>query len=238
MLQLPKLILVHDWRFIGQSLRGHRVVQRPDDPLRDRIVRHPGHFVDRDSGTSAKWILSNAYPFDQCLREEPVAVPPVIEDRFDVLRTPTVPHLRLAGFGTVRVRECVGRLDARPLRPFGGERVDHVAHHGITDAVANEDHGELTEQFGDESRRPPLGQVRATEVRRSEHEVRAILVSCNTAVQVDQARPGVGFRHGQLRRRIHLLIRTCFEKPVVEIGGDEPKALLVLRQIDQCLMDV
>jgi len=185
-----------------------------------------------------KGVPSDAGPFDQCVCEEAVAVARVIDDRLDILRAPTVAHLRLAGFGTVSVSECVGRFDARAFRPFGGERVDHVAHHGIAEAVADEDHGEFAKQFGDESRRPPLGQVCATEVCRSEHEVRAVLVSRNSAVQVDQAGPVVGFRHRKLRRRIHLLIRTCFDKPLVEIGGDEPKALFVSRQIDQCLVEV
>ena len=57
-------------------------------------------------------------------------------------------------------------------------------------------------------------------------------------MQMDQARPVVRLRYRELGRCIHqFLFKAGFDKPVVEIGGDEANALLIPRQIDQRLVE-
>ena len=73
------------------------------------------------------------------------------------------------------------------LYGFRGKGVNHVAHDGVADAVTDEDHGKFAKQFRDEPGSPSFGQIRSTEIRCREDEIRAVLIRKNTAMQMHDA---------------------------------------------------
>ena len=241
-LDLRELRFVLDRRLLCQCIRSYRILQRPDDAFYNRVVRPARHLRqrgDRDPGTSPKRVASNSCPFDQRLPQQSVGLPPVIENRLDVLRQPSVTGLPPANRGFVMVRERVCRREPGALRTLRCQGIDHVAHDGIANAVADEYDSEFAEQFGDEPRCPLLGQIRPPEIRRRENQVRTVIIRHDSAMQMHEARPAVGLRHWQLRSRIdEPLLQSGLDEPVIEVGGDEANATLAPRQCDQRLMDI
>lgn len=85
--------------------------------------------------------------------------------------------------------------------PVGGQRIHHVAEHGIVGTVTNEAHDMVAEHFADETRGPAFSQVSEAEITAGRDEtiqrVRVALLR-QLAVEVDETVAATVFGMGSI----------------------------------------
>ena len=126
-----------------------------------------------------EWIAPNSRPLDQRVPEKPMLVAVVVENRTDVLRSPSISCPPFAHFCSVMTREGVGPSKPSTFGTLRGKGIDHVAHDGIADSVTHEDDCEFSEELGDKPCGPPLGKVCLSEIRRCKDQISTIAASHN-----------------------------------------------------------
>ena len=164
----------------------------------------------------------------------------IVKKRFNALKPPFpfVHRYFFVFFGeSVRLFELLRAFFAR------GIQCSHQrTHHGVFNAVSDEDHAVVPEEIDRESARPPSQQVGPAEVGFSQDKLQVILAASQFAVQIRQSLKILPFGQWQCRSNMHggwmiaLLAQfLCrFLKQGIEIRGHQPAALFVeVRQSGQ-----
>ena len=125
------------------------------------------------------------------------------------------------------VGEGIGFLEARASTALSGQRIDHIGHDRIIEAVAHEYDGEFPKQLGDEPGSPPLCEIGAPKIGCRQYEILPVGVCLgDTAVKIHKGAPAMRLGQGEFWCAVNRNIRIGELKTVIEVGCDETNAMV------------